>query len=189
MSKAVLISINPNWCDFIKNGIKTVEVRKSRPKLDVPFKVYIYCTIHGCSFLVGGKHPLSGNGMVVGEFICDWITGVKCDNAGQAAYNRKHDTCLSDEEIMKYANNGKLYYWHISDLKIYDRPRELGEFFRYDKPNICTELICEHCAHWKYMPVNSNEYDYDCDCHRMLDNPIPLRRPPQSWQYVEGREE
>ena len=169
MSKAVLISINPNWCDFIKNGIKTVEVRKSRPKLDVPFKVYIYCTIHGCSFLVGGKHPLSGNGMVVGEFICDWITGVKCDNAGQAAYNRKHDTCLSDEEIMKYANNGKLYYWHISNLKIYDRPKELSEFF----------YACD-------QPKGT-------DCAACLDRREnkckAITRPPQSWMYVESEVE
>lgn len=177
MSKAVLISINPDWCDFIKNGIKTVEVRKSRPKLDVPFKVYIYCT-HGCSFLVGAKHPLSGNRMVVGEFICDWITGVKCDNAAQAAYNRKHDTCLSDDEIMKYANNGKLYYWHISELKIYDRPRELSELRA-----ICRHYddgLCGDCEYYDY--ANNESYRYE-EC--AVDGLKPITRPPQSWQYVE----
>ena len=44
MSKAVLISIRPKWCELIANGTKTVEVRKSRPKLHTPFKCYIYCT-------------------------------------------------------------------------------------------------------------------------------------------------
>ena len=42
--KAVLISINPLWCELIGNGEKTIEVRKNRPKLKTPFKVFIYCT-------------------------------------------------------------------------------------------------------------------------------------------------
>ena len=44
MSKAVLISIRPEWCEKIINGQKTIEVRKTRPKMDTPFKCYIYCT-------------------------------------------------------------------------------------------------------------------------------------------------
>lgn len=44
MSKAVLMSTQPKWCELIANGKKTVEVRKTRPKLKTPFKVYIYCT-------------------------------------------------------------------------------------------------------------------------------------------------
>ena len=43
-NKAVLISIRPEWCDLIVRGKKTIEVRKTRPKLETPFKVYIYCT-------------------------------------------------------------------------------------------------------------------------------------------------
>ena len=44
MSKAVLISIRPEWCDKIASGRKTIEVRKTKPKLDTPFKCYIYMT-------------------------------------------------------------------------------------------------------------------------------------------------
>lgn len=44
MSKAVMLSIHPKWCEKIVNGNKTIEVRKTRPKLDTPFKCYIYCT-------------------------------------------------------------------------------------------------------------------------------------------------
>ena len=43
MSKAVLISIRPKWCEKIASGEKTIEVRKTRPKLQTPFKCYIYC--------------------------------------------------------------------------------------------------------------------------------------------------
>lgn len=42
MSKAVMLSIRPKWCEKIINGDKTIEVRKTRPKLDTPFKCYIY---------------------------------------------------------------------------------------------------------------------------------------------------
>ncbi|MGN1105245.1 MAG: ASCH domain-containing protein [Huintestinicola sp.] len=105
MSKAVLISINPEWCDFIKLGTKTVEVRKSRPKLNVPFKVYIYCTIHGCSFLVGRKHPLSGNGMVVGEFICNKIEVLDPNQVfdADAVFS---STCLTSKQIIEYSDIG-----------------------------------------------------------------------------------
>lgn len=41
MNKAVLISIRPEWCDLIVRGKKTIEVRKTRPKLETPFKVYM----------------------------------------------------------------------------------------------------------------------------------------------------
>ena len=44
--KAILLSIRPEWCDLIIRGQKTIEVRKTRPKLETPFKVYIYCTGH-----------------------------------------------------------------------------------------------------------------------------------------------
>ncbi len=44
MSKAALISIRPKWVEKIANGEKTIEVRKTRPKLETPFKCYIYCT-------------------------------------------------------------------------------------------------------------------------------------------------
>ena len=79
--KAVLISIRPEWCQLIAGGQKTVEVRKNRPKLETPFKCYIYCTnantkdprevleIHGAD----GKIR-KANGHVIGEFVCDSCT-------------------------------------------------------------------------------------------------------------------
>lgn len=44
MSKAVMLSIRPKWCEKIASGEKTIEVRKTKPKLDTPFKCYIYET-------------------------------------------------------------------------------------------------------------------------------------------------
>ena len=44
MAKAVLISIRPEWVEKIANEWKTIEVRKTKPYLETPFKCYIYCT-------------------------------------------------------------------------------------------------------------------------------------------------
>ncbi len=131
MSKAVLISINPEWCEMIVHGIKNVEVRKTRPKIETPFKCYIYCTLpkrSGEIYLAGNRNPVQGNGKVIGEFICNGITNLKADSATQVAYNARHNTCLTVEQIMQYANGGKLYCWRISNLKDYDKPRAISEF-------------------------------------------------------------
>ena len=42
--KSILISIKPKWVAKILNGEKTIEIRKTMPKCDLPIDVYIYCT-------------------------------------------------------------------------------------------------------------------------------------------------
>lgn len=187
MSK-VLISIKPEWCELIANGKKTVEVRKTRPKIETPFKCYIYCTKDKNNHFWTGKRysyaddhshnafDEDGNGKIIGEFICNRITSLKVDSATQAACNASH-TCLTAEKIMQYANGGKLYYWRISNLKIYDKPREISKF--YTK---CDEG-CEYCNLWKYIKVNKDEYDMECSSS--FYGHKPLKRAPQSWCYVE----
>ena len=147
--KSVLISIQPKWCELIASGKKTVEVRKTRPKIDVPFKCYIYCTKSKKpyeSFAVSGK-PFECGGKVIGEFVCDYIVDCRDINMD--------NTCLSVAEWLKYTNGHKgiVWGWHISDLVIYDEPKELSEF------------IVER---------------YPCLAR--------MKRPPQSWCYVEGVE-
>ena len=171
--KSVLISIQPKWCELIANGSKTIEVRKTKPKLDIPFKVYIYCTKDNAGLIpsrywwkadkTGFQHIL--NGKVIGEFVCNCITSLKADNLIQSYYNNTQATCLTDSEIMRYANGGKLYYWHISDLVIYDKPRDL-DYFR--KPIDC------HRGKYRENCIGC----WDCE----------ITRPPQSWCYVESKE-
>ncbi len=120
---------------MIANGKKTIEVRKSRPKLETPFKCYIYCTLpkeSGDIFLVGGKNPRQGNGKVIGEFVCDYISEFVYNSGGflvkddiPATINATKQSCLTDTEFRKYAKESNVYGWHISDLKIYDKPIEL----------------------------------------------------------------
>lgn len=132
---AVLISIKPRWCGKISSGEKTVEIRKSLPKLRLPFKCYIYCTkdphqvleIHG----VDGKIR-KANGKVIGEFICDRLFPIHVFHNGTIQnwnYENMEDACLRYEELANYIGNDKTGYgWHISELYIYDKPIELTEF-------------------------------------------------------------
>ena len=110
MSKAVLISISPELAQKIMEGRKTIEVRKTRPKLDTPFKCYIY---------------KCGNGKVIGEFLCDEIIEDRTYGHNEEFYRA---ACMSAYDAAAYAMQSPMYGWHISDLRVYDHPRDLWEF-------------------------------------------------------------
>lgn len=150
MNKAVMISIQPKWCKLIANGKKTIEVRKTKPKLQPPFKVYIYATKsynNKNTLLVnaGGKNVsiwYAGNGTVIGEFVCDYIDELHeyelIPQGNSYLYEKARldlffeQSCLSYGMLSEYRKNlpyyRPLYGWHISNLVIYDEPKELREF-------------------------------------------------------------
>ncbi len=185
MSKAVLISIRPKWVEKIANGEKTIEVRKTKPKLETPFKCYIYCTqdkhlafmqnqtgtnLIACmdataAIPVGGA---IGNGKVIGEFTCDRIYKIDKDStdflfkSGRLSVYKQaaEEKCglrvaMTDDELHGYLGHCQGYGWHISGLRIYDTPKELSEF---------TGL---HDTKFGAAPYE-------------------IKRPPQSWCYVEA---
>lgn len=131
MSKAVLISISPEWCELIMRRKKILEIRKSRPKLETPFKCYIYCTKAPKGWLRVDK-MIQLDTKVIGEFVCDKVTAFSVFENGSVQdfnYNKLKNSCLSYGEISRYIGINKVgYSWHISDLKIYDIPKELSEF-------------------------------------------------------------
>lgn len=195
--KSVLLSIRPEWCKRIASSKKTIEVRKTRPKIETPFKCYIYCTkdkrdsdrlwildkqdrakyfgLTAVCFTCEEtpEHCSEGNGKVIGEFVCDKIEYFD-SAASEFAYavapsdfpcvmpmseekalkNCTAQACLSKDDMLSYFGDEdwKAYFWYISELKIYDEPKKLGEF--------------RHCG------VN---YHF---------NPA-VTKPPQSWCYVE----
>lgn len=150
--KAVLISIQPKWVEKIANGKKTIEVRKTAPK-QVPFKCYIYCTYpkkpaYTLWLNRRKKNKFLADGKVIGEFVCDkvFLLHPYTYDGGSADLERRKfiqtfegsskeneilaATCLTQDEMFDYIGAGNYGYgWHISDLKIYDKPKELSEFF------------------------------------------------------------
>ena len=187
--KSVLISIRPKWCEKIASGEKTIEVRKSAPK-KVPFKAYIYETKHATEMPwvdEDGHFIYKGRGQVIGEFICDEVEEFhEWELSPQGKFAEFEEerlekflsaTCLSISEVVRYRENlpyyKQLYGWHISDLKIYDEPKELSEFYRICKTPCKPSNGKILCITTKSLKMNG------------CDGKIHLTRPPQSYMFVE----
>lgn len=167
--KAVLMSIQPKWCELIASGRKTIEIRKTRPKIETPFKCYIYMSKDAIKHLYIDEYGSWKVELIpqkiIGEFVCDMIEKAiyriqepKDATSWQDCYYGydfefvcAEAHCLSRDELYAYGDKKPLYGWHISDLVIYDEPRKLSEFCGANKRKTLT-------------------------------------RPPQSWCYVEKRE-
>lgn len=170
MMKSILLSIKPKYVELIASGQKTIEVRKTAPQ-EEPFKCYIYETKGQYVKFTHGAHTKYGygRGKVIGEFICDKVDEYHYDYCDGVDIDDDTilETAIDREDINIYAKGKTLYGWHISDLKIYDKPRELSEFF---KPcdrflDCCT---CRRLVHNEYMSCDNK-----------------ITRPPLSWCYVE----
>lgn len=137
MIKAVMISIRPKWCDLIASGKKTIEVRKTKPLIDVPFKSYIYCTKSKEALPEAAEMYIHGSGTVIGEFVCDAVIPMSIkysDPNSRIALREFPYTCLTDKQIIDYLGNGlDGFGWHISDLVIYGEPKNL-EDYRIKRP-------------------------------------------------------
>lgn len=168
--KSVLISIKPKHCGLIASGEQTLIVTKIRPKLEMPFKCYIYETRDG------GR----GRGKVIGEFVCDLINEFHDYQLSPSGRYKDYEenelqtflktACLSYQEVCEYRANlpyyKPFYYWYISELKIYDEPKALSEFRRY----------CDTCS-FPFLPFGA------APCGKCLW--VKITRAPQSWCYVE----
>ncbi len=189
MSKAVLISIRPKWCELIANGKKTIEVRKTAPKIETPFKCYIYCTNSGRPLVYGDKPCADGwteaytqaygysreeadkiwgvmNGKVIGEFVCNEIQ----------RYAR-YGLFKEPARYMKSSPGGypatEIHYSSLQlspdELEQYGKGAQLygwhiSDLVIYDEPKRYVNAI------------------YKGSCQ---DPTFEIRRPPQSWCYVE----
>lgn len=179
--KSILISIQPKWCELIASGKKTVEVRKTKPKLVAPFKVYIYETkdkrFENIGYCWQRRKIFKHNpGKVIGEFVCGYIdeyTNYSLDE--QCGHIKRREellrsACMTLKGWRDYIGSCRSdfgYAWHISNLKIYDKPKELSEFTK-PIPEIPCLLDCGM---------------FECvKCHNKAEL---IKRPPQSWCYVE----
>ncbi len=182
---AILISINPKWVVKILNGEKKLEIRKTMPKCDLPIDVYIYCTKNGEVFKNASGQYLSyknrsqcaykgrlSNGVVVAKFTLNKVE--KIEYQGDFPYHYEEllkKSCLEMAEFRTYLFlDGKFggYAWHIDNLVILDKPKELSEFKSYKKNIVNTK-------------INGMVFETE------LDN--SLIKAPQSWCYVEVEDE
>ena len=178
--KSVLISIRPQWVEKIVSGKKTIEVRKTAPK-EVPFKAYIYCSYGDMKT----NYYLKGRGKIIGEFICDKVYSIKNQGSSFVVVNKEQgvtneiarQSCLDYDDMVSYLGNKDGYGWHISDLKIYDKPKELSEFYRP-----CSYSgICYSCNRFRPNGTPNDKPNDFCDGE--------ITRPPQSYMFVEEVEQ
>lgn len=179
--KSVLISIKPKWVEKIASRKKTVEVRGTVPK-EVPFKCYIYMSQGNLKDLGSYREWIYKNRMkVIGEFVCDKVYLIKnqgsrfsvADEEQSATNEIARQSCLDYDDMVSYLGNKDGYGLHITDLKIYDKPKELSEFRPICKFEGKDALCAWFCLNWKY------DGGLFFECTRKVS------RPPQSWQYVE----
>lgn len=179
MSQAVLISIRPKWCSKIANGEKTIEVRKTRPKVNPPFKCYIYCTVGGIKKMP--KDYIAENferGKVIGEFMCDRIYELETKTLGGSYYVKGENqpttndvarqSCIELRDMHAYLHTQRGYGWHITDFKLYDKPLPLRTFKKWFRE-------CAYSALGLAIP----------DCEKCTDSGCFVQKPPQSWFFVE----
>ena len=176
MSKCVLLSVRPQYCELIANGKKTIEVRKTRPKLETPFKCYIYQTkpkdrlitimrdgdenygeiYHGKPVFIktyGNGYWTGRNQKVIGEFVCDEIFQYSTGNIGGQT--------ITSEEMQRQSC---LTY---SELSVYEYSSEAKEN--------CVYLVGLYGWHISAMQI----YDKPKELSE-----FGLSRAPQSWCYV-----
>lgn len=180
----ILLSIQPRWCTLISLGEKTMEIRKTKPKIEAPFKVYIYCTsiknILGREYLslnaaTDGK-IFDWHRKVIGEFTCDSICEL------EAEISSKRATAYESIFLRKQSED----YDEYGDYR-YSLVAENG-----DEDNW---LMYQSCVDWnelrKYLSnKNRDFYGWHISDLVIYDKPkklgeFGLTRPPQSWCYVQ----
>lgn len=185
--KSVLSSTRPKWCEKIcheigtdKNGKpiyeKSIEVRKTKPSIPTPFRVYIYET-KSRDNTIYKRYKVDDirSGKVIGEFVCDKVMFLT--PLGLRGFEMREEIlksiCLTNDDLNAYGGLKTLYGWHISQLKIYDKPKELKDFLLP-----CGGKIC-----WGCNLLNVKEADCINRGKRYAT------RPPQSWCYVQELED
>ena len=148
---------------FFHNGIGEKECLFKNPdtgkiKFDYAFEVMCCKNDYSKDNFLSGK--------VIGEFICNRIDVFTPSEHGIIfkRFRALYETCLTVDEMRKYAKGKTIYGWNISDLKIYNKPKELSEFRTpcvYAPTARCYPENCEMCP-WNVVI-----------------------RPPQNWMYVE----
>jgi len=135
MSKEVLISIRPEWCSLILSGAKKLEIRRTRPKIETPFKCHIYCTKDKHGGIASFQKPDGGyifsNGHVIADFICDRIIDIGVPYPAWSAEMNQDilkAACMSYSEMHSYAGHDTVYGLHISDLHIFDHSKSLDKY-------------------------------------------------------------
>ena len=161
------------------------------PKCDLPIDVYIYCTkdkdilclidnVWHTLKVIKGKLTSKFHGKVLAKFTLNKVEEILVGEENNDYFYKtesltneklRNASCLSNKELLDYLNLEQGYAWHISNLEIFDKPKELNEFWKVVETSISYELTDTK----KEKPIKLNA------CKN-------LTKAPQSWQWIETGE-
>ena len=162
--------------------------------------IYVYCTKDKwllyknktenkwdvLKLIRGYKVSSSFNGKVIFKFRCykvdDYVNGRKWSwKVGAPMWGACNDyeyifkdACLTDDELRNYVEDLAFSAIHISVLEIFDRPRELWEFYK-----IGFDKALKESLESKPYPVSS----------AYIEKQYQLIKAPQSFCYIEVEDE
>ena len=201
----------PSYVRDIVNGKKTLEIRKTFPKCDLPIDVYIYCTkdrpyltrgvrgdVYPSCVSSQGIVPHHLNGKVVAKFTLNKVEEHKVRVGKPYPYLIDCvKACLTNDELEDYGFNSKkgyqtLYAWHIDNLVVFDNPKELWQF-KTPKNAERYKRVLEQAREDDYEVgtriaegiANDDECANCVELTEMSEGYYGLTRAPQSWQFVE----
>ena len=184
----ILASLKPYYYYLIGERKKTIEVRKTALK-NLPQDIAFYMSKDEKSFAKIPKEFQEKYRKYFGKIgmrvVCDEVEefhewelspqGKFVDFERERLENFLTAACLSEEEVVRYRENlpyfKPLYGWHISDLKIYDKPKPIMQFYKPCPIKIKNCPVCEFYS------------TYTGCCMNNID------RPPQSYMFVEELKE
>lgn len=204
MSKAILISIKPKYVADILNGQKTIEIRKTMPKCDLPIDVYIYCTKDKNLAWYKDCLPIQKwndqnhilrierlkdyelNGKVVAKFTLRKVEEISRSYDESISSWRYYENeevleeqaCLDNGELQDYLDMKNGYAWRIDNLVIFDKPKELSEFKvkGYERVKVMGN------------PYNVSFFGSVNYHHEKKIVLKPLTKAPQSYCFIESEE-
>lgn len=202
--KSIIQSHTSQEIDRIIAGKQTVKICRTAPK-DTPFKVYMYMIAfkerfplweYATSYMNSKGKIIDGSQKVVGEYLCkqkEVICNVATTDwkllSGDVHERHKRfviEAGFSEQEIHTYSKGRFISCLHFSDLKIYDKPKDLHDFYR---PCVDKYEYCEACQYScvsfppdeeEYALYHGGRYEYfEFICKNILTS------PPHGWKYVQ----
>lgn len=139
---AVMINLSPEECMRIATGEQKALLRKLKPNLNTPFKVYILCSKSETRVFGNDKSFLTDSFKLLKSekdferTSCDthylvqgWIE--------KALAEIIEDTCSDYSSLYSYLAKKSAYAWYVSDLKFYDKSKSVSDFCKPDYKYNC----------------------------------------------------
>lgn len=178
--RAVMINLSHSDCNHILLGEQIAFLKKTKPILATPFKVYVRCNMEDLpthvtndkleTVSVYEEHPEIINGLVVVEFVCkdivkvtDTISHYEVQGFGNRSLSEilEKDVygIFSWNRVNRMLSENGAYAWYVSELKVYDTPKKVNDFCKPD-------------------------YKHKCFGNWVWKQGAYLTQPPKNWCYV-----